>query len=122
MARFYACLVNGGELDGERLLEPETVDAATTLEVAVEQDATIGVARRYGLGFGLGGTATDNYGTLAPPSTFGHGGLGSSITWADPEAGLAVAYLTNGIREGYEQRARANTIGDGVRRALGDGR
>jgi CubicO group peptidase (beta-lactamase class C family) len=122
MARFYACLANGGELDGDRLLDPETVDAATTLQIHVEKDATIGVARRYGLGFGLAGTATDNYGTLAPEGTFGHGGLGSSITWADPDAGLAVAYLTNGIREGYEQRARANAIGDAVRRTFADGR
>ncbi len=122
LARFYACLANGGELDGDRLLEPETVDAATSLQIHVEQDSTIGVARRYGLGFGLAGTATDNDGTRAPEGTFGHGGLGSSISWADPDAGLAVAYLTNGIREGYEQRARANAIGDAVRRTFADGR
>lgn len=119
LARFYACLANGGSIDGDRLLESETVDRATSLEAAVEQDPTIGVARRYGLGFGLAGTATDNYGTLAPVGTFGHGGLGSSISWADPDAGLAVAYLTNGVREGYEQRARANAIGDAVRRVFG---
>ena len=119
MARFYACLEQGGALDGTRILEESTVEAMTTLQIHVEHDSTIGVARRYGLGVGLGGTATDSYGTLAPPSSFGHGGLGSSITWADPDAGLAVAYLTNGIREGYEQRVRANDVGDAVRRTFG---
>lgn len=118
LARFYACLGNGGELDGDRLLDRETVETATTLQVAVEEDATMGVARRYGLGFGLAGTATDRFGTLAPVGTFGHGGLGSSISWADPDAGLAVAYVTNGIRDSYEHRARVNALGDAVRRTF----
>jgi CubicO group peptidase (beta-lactamase class C family) len=119
LARFYACLEQGGALDGTRILAESTVEQATELQIHVEHDSTIGVARRYALGFGLGGTATDSYGSLAPPSTFGHGGLGSSISWADPEAGIAMAYTTNGIREGYEQRVRANDIGDAVRRTYG---
>jgi len=119
LARFYACFEQGGALDGTRVLAPETVEAATALQIHVEHDSTVGVERRYALGFGLGGTPTDSYGALAPPSTFGHGGLGSSISWADPETGLAMAYVTNGIRESYEQRVRANEIGDAVRRAFG---
>ncbi len=118
LARFYACLANGGELDGVRILEPETVEAATDLQIAVAHDDTIGGPRRYAMGFHLAGTPTDSYGSLAPPSTFGHGGLGSSISWADPDIGLAMAYVTNGIRDGYEQRARANEIGDAVRRTF----
>jgi len=119
LARFYACLANGGELDGTRILEPETVAEATSLQTAVEEDGTIGAPVRYGLGFFLAGTPFDNYGTLAPPETFGHGGLGSSVGWADPERDLAFAVVTNGVRDSYEHRVRVNELGDAVRRVYG---
>ena len=32
----------------------------------------------------------------ASPRTFGHGGAGGQISWADPESGLSFAYLTDG--------------------------
>lgn len=119
LARFYACLENGGELDGVRIVEEGTVEEATSEQIAVDEDGTLGTASRYGLGFFLGGTVTDRYGTLAPPHTFGHGGLGSSVSWADREAGLAFSYITNGVREGYEHRVRVNEMGDAVRRVFG---
>ena len=119
MARFYACLANGGELDGVRLLREETVVAATALEVAVDRDATVGVPRRYALGFERAGTVWDKYGSLSPPSTFGHGGLGSIIGWGDFEDRLAMAYVTNGVRDEYEHGARANAMADAVRTVFG---
>ena len=33
----------------------------------------------------------------ASPVTFGHGGAGGQIAWADPRSGLSFAYLTNGL-------------------------
>ena len=119
MARFYACLANGGELDGVRVLSRETVAAATACQVEVERDATMGVPRRYALGFERAGTVWDKYGTLSPPSVFGHGGLGSVVGWADPDAGLAMAYVTNGIRDEYEHGARVNAMADAVRAVFG---
>ena len=117
LARFYACLANGGELDGTRVLEEETVERATEVQVEVEQDGTLGVPSRYAMGFVRGGTTTGNYGTLSPSRVFGHAGLGSSVGWADPE-GLALAYVTNGIREGYEHAARTSAMADAARRAF----
>jgi len=114
MARFYACLANGGELDGVRLLEAETVAEATACQVEVERDGTMGVPSRYALGFGCGGTPWDKYGSLSPLETFGHGGLGSIVGWADP-GGVAMAYVTNGVRHEYEHGARVNTMADAVR-------
>ena len=38
-------------------------------------------------------------GQIAPPTTFGHGGVGSSYSWGDPESGLSFTYLTNGRSE-----------------------
>jgi CubicO group peptidase (beta-lactamase class C family) len=34
-------------------------------------------------------------GSIASPRTFGHGGVGSSYCWGDPDSGLSFAYLTN---------------------------
>lgn len=118
MARFYSCLANGGELDGVRILETDTVEAMTTEQVAVERDATLGVPRRYGMGVVLGGGAWGKFGSLSPEHVFGHGGLGSIVGWADPEEDLAVAYVTNGIREEFEHSLRTNAIADAVRAAL----
>ncbi|WP_122088794.1 serine hydrolase domain-containing protein [Halalkalicoccus subterraneus] len=118
MARFYACLANGGELDGTRVLDAETVTAMTSEQVAVERDGTLGVPRRYGLGVVLGGGAWDKFGSLSPERVFGHGGLGSIVGWADPEDGIAFSYVTNGIREETEHALRVNALADAVRAAL----
>lgn len=119
MARFYACVANGGELDGTRVLEEATVERATAVAAEVEQDGTLGVPRRYALGFARATGPWTAYGTHASGATFGHGGLGSSVGWADPESGLAVSYVTNGVRDSYEQGSRATIVSDAVRRAYG---
>ena len=50
-----------------------------------------------GLGPHLRGT-TDNIrglGAFANPGAFGHGGVGTSYCWGDPESGVSFAYITN---------------------------
>lgn len=37
------------------------------------------------------------FGKTSTPTTFGHGGAGGQIAWADPESGLSFVYLTNGL-------------------------
>ncbi|WP_137289195.1 serine hydrolase domain-containing protein [Natronorubrum halophilum] len=119
MARFYACLANGGELDGVRILEPETVERMTRLEAETEADGTIGREARFCLGFWKGGTTVAPYGSLSPERTFGHAGLGSSVGWADPEENIGFSYVTNGVRDGsYEHVARVNALADAVRLAI----
>lgn len=120
LARFYAAVANGGALDGTRLLDESIIDEATSVAVTVDEDATLGVPRRYALGFVRAGTAYDNYGTLSPEQTVGHTGLGSSVGWADPANDLAFAYITNGIRDSYEHRVRVNAMADAVRTVFTD--
>lgn len=115
MARFYACLAAGGELDGTRILDASTVERATEVQIEVERDGTMGMPRRYALGFERAGTPWDKYGTLPPKRVFGHGGLGSIVGWADPDERLAMAYVTNGIRDEDEHAARVNAMADAVR-------
>ncbi|NUB89420.1 beta-lactamase family protein [Haloterrigena sp. SYSU A121-1] len=119
MARFYACLANGGELEGTRLLSAETVERMTALEAETDADGTLGREGRFALGFWKGGTTVAPYGTLSPDRTFGHAGLGSSVGWADPEENVGFSYVTNGVRDGsYEHVARVNALADAVRLAV----
>ncbi|WP_247002453.1 serine hydrolase domain-containing protein [Halosolutus gelatinilyticus] len=119
MARFYACLANGGELDGTRVLSEGAVDEMTALQAETDADGTLSRPARFALGFWKGGTGADPYGSLTPERVFGHAGLGSSVGWADPEENVGFAYVTNGVRDGtYEHVARSRSIADAVRLAL----
>jgi CubicO group peptidase (beta-lactamase class C family) len=119
MAKFYACIANGGELDGTRLLDAETVEMATETHAETESDGTLSRPARYGLGFWTGGLANDMFGSVSRERMFGHAGLGSIFGWGDPEENVGFAYVTNGIREeSYEHAARVSGMADAVRLLL----
>ena len=119
MARFYACLANGGTLDGARLLDPDTVAYATQTHAETEADGTLSRPARYGLGVWTGGLANDMFGSYSRERMFGHPGLGSIFGWGDPELNVGFAYVTNGIREeSWEHAARVSGLSDAVRLAL----
>jgi CubicO group peptidase (beta-lactamase class C family) len=93
VARVYAALARGGELEGVRLLAPATIERAI-VEQASGRDAVLTVPTRFATGFmlGLPGGLFD----CGPGRrTFGHPGRGGSIGFADPDARLAVGYVTN---------------------------
>jgi CubicO group peptidase (beta-lactamase class C family) len=97
MAAFYQMLLSGGTFNGVRLLSPRTIAFVTRNFTGDRVDGYMGMPMHRGLGPHLRGT-TDTIrglGTLASPRTFGHGGVGSSYCWADPDSGVSFAYLTN---------------------------
>jgi len=119
MARFYACVAGGGELDGTRLLAEETVAEATRTHAETDSDGTLSRPARYALGFWTGGLANDMFGSLSRERMFGHAGLGSIFGWGDPELNVGFAYVTNGIREeSWEHKARVGELSDAVRLAV----
>ncbi|EMA69590.1 putative esterase [Halorubrum kocurii JCM 14978] len=119
MARFYACMASGGELDGARLLGEETVAEATRTHAETDSDGTLSRPARYALGFWTGGLANDMFGSFSHERMFGHAGLGSIFGWGDPELNVGFAYVTNGIREeSWEHAARISGMSDAVRLAL----
>lgn len=119
MARFYACMANGGELDGTRLLDEATVTEATRTHAETDADGTLSRPARYALGFWTGGLANDMFGSFSRERMFGHAGLGSIFGWGDPELDVGFAYVTNGIREeSWEHAARVSGMADAVRLAL----
>jgi CubicO group peptidase (beta-lactamase class C family) len=103
VARVMAALACGGTLDGVRLLGRDTIDRAIA-EQRYAQDLVLGFRLRWGLGFML--TSTDL--PLGPnPHTFGHGGWGGSLGFADLDAGASWAYVMNKMSPGTTGDFRA---------------
>ncbi len=115
LARFYAMMSGGGCLDGTRILQSETVTEVTTLQ-AEGMDHTLERRVRRSLGLSL---ADGRMGSPDKMSTrtFGHGGAGTSVGWADPDLGLAVGFITNGFRAEESNTERLSAISQSVRDA-----
>ena len=111
IARLYAALA--GEVDGVRLLRPETVALARTVE-AEGPDAVIMIPTRFGLGFMLPPTLSLG----AAPTAFGHPGAGGSLGFADPEAELGFGYVMNQMQLGTTGDPRSQGLVEAVYAAL----
>jgi CubicO group peptidase (beta-lactamase class C family) len=90
LARMYAALAGGGELDGIRLLSRETLARATEPQAEARRRAVIPIDMRWRLGY-HGVFTTRGF----PRRGFGHFGFGGSGGWADPRRDLAVAMIVN---------------------------
>ncbi|WP_338495636.1 serine hydrolase domain-containing protein [Streptomyces sp. SJL17-4] len=104
LSRFYAATL--GPVDGAgRLFTPDTVTLARTEESA-GADKVLLVGTRFGLGHMLHGPASP----LLGPSSYGHPGRGGSLGFADPDAGIAFGYVTNGMRKTVTADPRAQSL------------
>lgn len=103
LAKLYELLAAGGELDGYRLLSPQTVEAMIARHRVGLYDHTFRQKLDWGLGFVLDSRhyADDQpaygYGAHASRRVYGHSGYRSSTAFADPEHRLVVAFAVNGI-------------------------
>ena len=95
-SRFFEMLLRGGELDGVRVLSRRAVARALAPQNGIhQQDRTIKLPVKYGLGYMLGDEAVSFYGP-GTPAAFGHLGFTNVLAWADPERDLSVALMNNG--------------------------
>jgi CubicO group peptidase (beta-lactamase class C family) len=82
VVRFYQMALNGGELNGKRVLSADALAQMTSIQTAdIETGFTAGQA--WGLGFSLVRQPQGPTGMLSPGS-FGHGGAFGTQSWADP--------------------------------------
>jgi CubicO group peptidase (beta-lactamase class C family) len=117
LARMYAMLANGGELDGIRILSPAAIRRATELQ-SYELDEVYRVRVRRALGYRLG----PDTGPGAGPTAFGHVGGGGSFGYADPERHFAIGFAKNYFTYntgGPPTRRAGQTVADAVLSALG---
>jgi CubicO group peptidase (beta-lactamase class C family) len=97
MSRFYQMMLNGGVLDGRRILSPAAVQVMTQVYTG---DLPAGFAP--GVGWGLGwGIVRNAEGMFRMQSigTYGHGGAWRTIGWVDPAKDLVGVFMmqrTNG--------------------------
>ena len=93
--KVFQMLLNGGVLDGVRVLQPETVAEAIRPHGRIQYDGMLMVPLRFSAGFMLGESP---FGLFGPRSheAFGHLGFVSVLCWADPARDISVALLNTG--------------------------
>lgn len=118
--RFARMLLQGGELDGVRLLGPKTLALMTAnhlpggLDLPRLSRSMFSEAAYEGVGFGLGfATTIAPASTLIPGSAgdFFWGGAASTFFWVDPREDLIVVFLTQLLpSSAYPARRQLRTL------------
>lgn len=107
-ARFLQMMLNGGELDGRRILSPKSVELMTVDHLGgllvrnVDEEGGLFGAER-GVGFGLGFRIVEDLGARGAPGSvgeYGWGGAYHSSYWVDPAEDLVAVYLAQLIPAG----------------------
>lgn len=93
VARIFALLANGGQLDGVRLLSAERMRSLAALRAnSDESDPYLGHSARLSAGYWLGG---DKPALSTRTNVIYSLGAGGSLGWADPDYRLSVAIAHN---------------------------
>lgn len=100
------------------LVRPQTWEAFTARHRVGVVDRTFGSVLDWGLGVMTvttdGTTPSSRYGDHCSARSWGHGGAQSSVGFVDPDAGLAVALMFNGMpghpEHGRRQRAMLSAL------------
>jgi CubicO group peptidase (beta-lactamase class C family) len=116
--RFGQMLLNGGTLDGHRVLSPKTVEVMTANHLGPEIKNNVAVVEphREGYGFGLG-VAVRMSDVAAVPGTVGDytwNGANGTAFWVDPKEKLVVVMGTVGpgdIRKYFREQLGALVYG-----------
>lgn len=95
LSRFFEIFRRGGELDGVRVMAPETLRRALAEQSHLEIDLTLGFPTRFSFGLMLGAKVVSPFG-LDTDLAFGHLGLLNIMGWADPERGVSVGLVNSG--------------------------
>ena len=90
LARFCRMMLNDGELDGVRILKPETVRLMTSLQTPGS------IPERRALGWDID-SAFQRRGAVFPVGSYGHTGFTGTSIWIDPFSKTFVIFLSNSV-------------------------
>jgi CubicO group peptidase (beta-lactamase class C family) len=105
LGRFFEIFRAGGELDGVRVMRPETIRRALTEQSHLEIDLTLGFPTRFSYGLMLGSKVLSLFGRDTQHA-FGHLGLINIMGWSDPERAISVGLITSGKAVLYPELPR----------------
>jgi len=103
LSRLYAACI--GDVDGVRLLKPETLEQATRTQARGE-DLVQGYETRFGTGFQL----SFPFRPMAGEGSFGHYGSGGSVGFAHAPLGISFGYTMNQMRPVYGKDPRTSGL------------
>ena len=107
-ARFARMLLNGGTLEGVRILNPETIELMTQNHIGdlvvpqqpganptVSEAFPLGAGRdKFGLGFQIAVSSEGGEAHRRAAGSYGWSGLFNTHYWVDPARGLGVIFLS----------------------------
>ena len=106
--RYSQMMVNGGELNGVRILSPTTIDLMTrnqlTYDMQLKYDTRPGIAGTAGFGLGFGVNTQAPKTTSGSKGNFRWSGIGGTDFWCDPKENLTAIVLMQMIP--YPQSVR----------------
>jgi len=91
LSRFCRMLLNGGTLDGARVLAPATIARM------IAPSTPAGMRDVRGLGWDIDSSFSSNRGELFPIGSFGHTGFTGTSLWIDPQSKVYVVFLSNRV-------------------------
>lgn len=106
VARFYRMMLNGGSLEGKKVLSPKTVKMMTQVQTG---DLKCGFTSGMGFGFGFAVVKQpEGVTSMLSPGSFGHGGAFGTQSWADPKKDLFVILMIGrtGLKNGDASEMR----------------
>jgi CubicO group peptidase (beta-lactamase class C family) len=110
LALFYQALLHGGLPGGETVWQPSTLAMARQVRSGGLKDPFFRQLANRGLGIIIAGDAPARtfrgFGHTGSALTFGHNGAGGQLAWVDPESGVSLAYVTNGLDRHPLRQAR----------------
>ncbi len=115
VARAQSVIVNGGEVDGVRLLSKDTIDLIFK-EQSNGTDLVLGVPIRFGIGYGL---EVSEQPYIPVGRVCFWGGWGGSVIVNDVERNLTISYMMNRMSPGLMGSASSKAIVEATYAALG---
>jgi CubicO group peptidase (beta-lactamase class C family) len=118
MSRFAEIWRRGGELDGVRVIAPETMYGAVQESRRLRPDFAVGLMpARWGTGFNLGTNRFGPFGRNAP-AAFGNLGLSNIAIWADPARGISAGLISSGKPGRDPESGRHTALMDTIAAAI----
>jgi CubicO group peptidase (beta-lactamase class C family) len=113
LAKFYAVLATGGEIDGRRFFTRETIARMTNTLVS-GVDRVFQIPTAFSAGFMKDPPKATRRLFGLSPLAFGHPGAGGGHAFADPEHGISFVYVMNQMEQSLLPNEKSLRLVDAI--------